>query len=130
MERSGTAANFKNIRDLVVAEQFLNNCHSRLALFLRERKCKTLSEMAEVADGFLEAQRQRNLLVFREKCESGDTKAKEGYSFNKPPIKCFVCNKTGHKASDCRSTTEQLFYVHCRRKGHDLKSCRRKDGGQ
>lgn len=56
VETSGTAANFKDLRDLVVAEQFLNKCHSRLALFLRERKCKTLSEIAEAADGFLEAQ--------------------------------------------------------------------------
>ncbi|KAM7298834.1 uncharacterized protein ISCGN_019402 [Ixodes scapularis] len=123
VELSGTASNVEGLRDLVVAEQFLNNCHSRLALFLRERKCKTLSETAEVADSFLEAQRQRNLLVFGEKTELGDTRGKEVNTTNKPQVKCFVCDKPGHKASDCRSKPKQLYCVYCSRTGHDAKTC-------
>ncbi|XP_040071599.1 uncharacterized protein LOC115314554 [Ixodes scapularis] len=123
MEMSETAGKFESVRDIVVAEQFLNNCHSQLALFVRERNCKTLSVMAEATDHYLEAQRQRNLLLFRKLPESEKSKGESGEATKKPPTRCLVCDKKGHKASDCLSKPTQLYCVYCRRPGHDLKTC-------
>ncbi|KAM7300387.1 uncharacterized protein ISCGN_020951 [Ixodes scapularis] len=106
VELSGTASTVEGLRDLVVTEQFLNNCHSRLALFLRERKCKTLNETAEVADSFLEAQRRRNLLVFGEKTELGDTRAKEVNTTNKP---LWFNVKNGYGFINRNDTREDIF---------------------
>ncbi|KAH7970621.1 hypothetical protein HPB49_012461 [Dermacentor silvarum] len=41
IEMSQTGRDFHSVRDLIVAEQFMANCHSQLALFLREKNCKT-----------------------------------------------------------------------------------------
>lgn len=37
LEMSKTEKDFESVRNLIVAEQFLSNCHGRLALFLREK---------------------------------------------------------------------------------------------
>lgn len=67
LEVSKTDKKLSAVRDLLVAEQFKDKCHDRLALFLRERNCRKLEELAEAVDHFLLAQRQSNLLIFREK---------------------------------------------------------------
>lgn len=103
LEMSETDEDFASVRNLIVAEQFLNNCHDRLALFLREKKCRTVKEMAEAADTFLEAQRQTNLLVFRTKSANNIPKEQEGFTYTQPPLRCFVCDRPGHRASDCRT---------------------------
>lgn len=51
---------------MIVAEEVLNNCNAWLAIFIRERDCKTVEEIAVAVDHFLEAHRQNNLLHFRE----------------------------------------------------------------
>ena len=76
---SHTERDFDSVRDLIVAEQFMVNCNSQLALFLREKNCKTLEAMAEAADIFMEAKRLKNLLTVRDKCEETSVKA-EGTS--------------------------------------------------
>ncbi|XP_037526334.1 uncharacterized protein LOC119403475 [Rhipicephalus sanguineus] len=70
VEMSKTEKEYSAVRNLVVAEQFINSCHDKVALFLREKNCRKLEEMAEAADNFLEAQRQTNLQIFREKAEN------------------------------------------------------------
>lgn len=125
VEMSKVDKEYASVRDLIVAEQFISKCHDRVALFLREKNCRKLEEMAEAADQFLEAQRQSNLLVFREKAENGMA-VKSGSTTSKTSVQCFVCNKIGHKASDCRARTKQPYCGHCRRAGHDTQVCTKK----
>lgn len=125
VEMSKTEKEYSSVRDLIVAEQFLNQCHNRVALFVREKNCRKLEEIAEAADNFLEAQRQSNLLVFRDKSENGSS-GKCGSTAGKSSTRCFVCDKTGHRAADCRARTRQPYCDYCHKTGHDIKACTRK----
>lgn len=129
VEMANQGKTFNAVRDLIVAEQFLNNCHSRLALFLRERNCKTVDEASEAADHYLEAQRQHNLLVFKERLEQNPGKETNEKPGVKSQVRCFICDKIGHKTSDCRVKTKQPYCEYCRRYGHDVQSCRRNEPG-
>lgn len=57
IEMDEQAKTFHAMRDLMVAEQRLNNCHSCLSLLRCERNCITVEQMADTADHFMEAQR-------------------------------------------------------------------------
>ncbi|CAN8017415.1 unnamed protein product [Ixodes persulcatus] len=60
---------YEEIRDQMIGEQFVRNCHPRLAVFLKERSYKTISALVEMADHFLEAQCQPNLANFRKEAK-------------------------------------------------------------
>lgn len=103
---SGIHKMFDSIRNLHVAEQFLKNCSDKLAVFMRERSCKTVVQMSEECDHFMEAQRRSNLCPFREKL--GDPTAQGECRYDKdspksPQTKCFLCDRVRHGASKCRS---------------------------
>lgn len=127
IEMSQTERNFDSVRDLIVAEQFMANCSSQLALFLREKNCKTLEAMAEAADIYIEAKRLKNLLIVQNKSEDTTGKAKL-ISSPRAEMQCFVCGRKGHKASDCRSKPKQVFCTNCRKWGHDVKGCQKMTG--
>ncbi|XP_075733426.1 uncharacterized protein LOC142775667 [Rhipicephalus microplus] len=128
VEMSRTGKEYSALRNLIVTEQFLRNCHHRLALFLREKNFNKLEDMAEASDNFLEAQRQVNLLVFREKVESKSNTEKSGSYSERGAVRCFVCGKMGHRASECRSRSKQPFCGYCQKAGHDSKTCSKKNG--
>ncbi|KAH9368018.1 hypothetical protein HPB48_021679 [Haemaphysalis longicornis] len=66
VELSSIDKTFDNLADLLITEQLLSNCHRKLAMFVRERNCKTLSETATAADHFMDAQKQNHLLIFED----------------------------------------------------------------
>jgi len=47
--------NFDGLMNLIVREQYLESCPLQLAIFLRERKPKDLSELASLAEQYLDA---------------------------------------------------------------------------
>ena len=52
---AGADKSFNGVKDLLLQEQFINASQTDLALFLKERKPGNISEMAELAEQYLEA---------------------------------------------------------------------------
>ncbi|XP_040075237.1 uncharacterized protein LOC120847507 [Ixodes scapularis] len=132
VETGEIAKTFEALKDLIVAEQFLKYCHPMLSVFLKERNCKTLENMAVTADHFLEAQGQTNLAKRNNdslNSNKGGDRSKEDTRI--PPTargrsQCFLCNKPGHKAADCwASTKAQRLPVcwRCGKTGHKAAAC-------
>ena len=55
MELGKVTETFEGLRDLLLREQFLNASNKNLVLFLKERKIKSINEMAELAEQYREA---------------------------------------------------------------------------
>ncbi len=77
------------LRDAVVLEHFLNLLPAEVRVWVQEHKPKTSEAAAQLADNYLQAQR--------------DSVVSEGRELSTPnPIVCAKCNKRGHKARNCR----------------------------
>ena len=55
VDMSGCVKEYKDLADLLIREQFVNTCSAEMALFLRERVPKNISEMVKLAEQYLEA---------------------------------------------------------------------------
>lgn len=96
---------FEGLRDHVISEQFLRCCNQKLAVFLKERECKTLSSIADTTDRFFEAQGINNIGKGADEAKSMNKP--NIVSLNKRPPTCFLCNRKGHTAPDCRGAPPQ-----------------------
>lgn len=127
---------YGDFRGLMLKEQFLNDCHQDLALFLKERKSETTAEMLELADHFQEAQQRKNLgkqaAPHGKEADAQDGKKKDGKTDGKTgikpqPLRCFLCNKLGHRAAECRSSFQKnqksTSCWRCRSDGHRANDC-------
>ncbi|XP_040064309.1 uncharacterized protein LOC120838441 [Ixodes scapularis] len=134
VDLSETAKDFDALRNLLLTEQFICGAPPpppppppKLSLFLRKRKSKELGDMAELADRYLEAQQQET----HGKGGGADeaTRAKQGArpsGSSRPPRRCFLCDKTGHLAADCRagfSTKKPIACRQCGKTGHAASQC-------
>jgi len=103
----------------------------QLVIFLRERKPKDLSELARLAEQYLDAHAGRKKEwpkkpVFRGHLSS-TSERKFGSSGRserivKPEIgrECFNCGKTGHLARDCEVVQK---CTRCGKVGHNSRNC-------
>lgn len=133
IEIAGIDKTFEALRDNVLVEQFLLTCSSKLAIFLRERDCQGLDDVAAKADLFLEAQGQPSTSK-----QKGDEMAIKESAVGKgnhrkgdvqKSIRCFLCGKSGHRAENCRSSAQErrvLLCWNCGRSGHKADACREK----
>lgn len=112
VEMAEVAKTFEALRDAVLVEQFLVTCSSKLSVFLRERECRDLDKVASKADVFLEAQVQHGTSKLK-----GDESVKNSNaashrdtitSAGRRVLRCFLCNRIGHKAENCRSRPPRL----------------------
>ena len=116
---SGCVEEYKEIADLIIREQFVNTCSAEMALFLRERVSKNISEMVKLVEQYLEAhgirlQGRQKLMKkpsghsqkFKDpsKAEQKETDKNEG--------RCYVCHKQGHLAKNCRQAKNQQQRKH------------------
>lgn len=133
IEIAGIDKTFEALRDNVLVEQFLLTCSSKLAIFLRERDCQGLDDVAAKADLFLEAQgqpstsKQRGDEIGNKQSAISEGNRRRGEA--QKGIRCFLCGKSGHRAENCRSSAQGkrvLLCWNCGRSGHKADVCREK----
>lgn len=123
IEMASVPKTFEDLRDHVIGEQFLRCCHPKLVVFLKERECKTLDIMADATDRYLEAQNYSNIGKVPDE-EKPHIKSSVSLP-NKPQLRCMLCNRPGHRASDCRTSTRPVLKCNsCGKVGHKAENCR------
>ena len=114
VDMSGCVKEYKDLADLLIREQFVNTCSAEMALFLRERVPKNISEMVKLAEQYLEAHGMS--LQERQKQtkkpsghhqKSKDPSKTEQKETDKNEGRCYVCHKQEHLAKDCRQAKSQ-----------------------
>ena len=92
----------------------MNTCSAEMALFLRERVPKNISEMIKLAEQYLEAhrislqERQKPTKKPSGHCQKPKDPSKtEQKEADKNEGRCYVCHKQGHLAKDCRQAKAQ-----------------------
>ena len=94
--------------DLIVREQFTSSCPKDLSIWLKQSSPKTLYELSRLADRCLEVRNQKlssKEVIKRDNARVGVKNNHSGF----PPasiLKCFLCNRVGHQAIDCRVKPE------------------------
>ena len=127
-----------SVVDLVVREQFTSSCSKDLSIWLKQSNPKTLDELSRLADQYLAARNQKLSSKEVIKRESARAGVKDNYSGFPPSstLKCFLCNRVGHRAIDCRVKPERGRNEHnrparhavtcyqCGKIGHKWRFCR------
>ena len=123
--------NVEKLQDLLLREQFLSACSKDHATFLKERNPANIKEMGHYADQYVEAhggwegshpkgnngkhnQKNRNNYDQSQsktgKSPEQNYKGKQPASRNDNDVKrCFICNKPGHFARDCKTNKTMAF---------------------
>ena len=94
--------------DLIVREQFTSSCSKDLSIWLKQSNPKTLDELSRLADQYLAAPNQKLLSKEVIKRDGARAGVKDNHSRFLPAstLKCFLCNRVGHRAIDCRVKPE------------------------
>jgi transposase InsO family protein len=101
MELAGIEKTIEGLQALIIREQFLSTCTKELELFLRERAITELSELAKLAEQFIDAHRSKTKGISG--VEKQVKPSVEKIDSRKGAIvkRCYVCNKEGHIAKNC-----------------------------
>ena len=79
----------EEVRDLVVREQILNTLPEHIRIWVKEHKPATSMEAAQLADDYVQAQRQDQDVATRMRS-----------------VRCHKCQQMGHMARDCAVTVK------------------------
>ncbi|KAH7986863.1 hypothetical protein HPB49_026263 [Dermacentor silvarum] len=108
VEMTHTERTYDSLRDAMIAEQFLGRCSASLRVFLKEGNFKTLATLSKNADCFKEAHNLTNLGGEKFSDEFAlDCARKTATAAPRTPNQCFLCDKAGHRASECWSRTKE-----------------------
>lgn len=102
---------FNGLRELMIEEQFVKGCSPALRVFLKERNCRTIQELSQAADKFVEAQSLLNFGRERPEKEAAQGSGLRAEQTKKTPrgdIRGFLCDK-GHRAAECFSRTKSNY---------------------
>ena len=129
---------FMGVIDLIVREQFTSSCSKDLSIWLKQNNPKTLDELSWLADQYLAARDQKlssKEVIKRDSARAGVKDDHSGF----PPastVKCFLCNRVGDRAIDCRFKPEggrneynrlarhAVTCYQCSEVGHEKRFCR------
>ena len=94
---------------LIISKQFTNSCPKYLSIWLKQSNRRTLDKLLRWADQYLAGRNQK--LSSKEVIKRNNTRVgvKNNHS-GFPPVstlKCFLCNRVGHQAIDCRVKSEE-----------------------
>ena len=114
VELAGFNKNFDNLKDLILREQFMRKCHFDLRMFLKERGPRSLCETVTLTEKYLAAHGGPMFKpkVMRVKQNDNQYPVEENKVPNGPiggfpssfERRCFLCNKVGHIAKNCRTS--------------------------
>ena len=125
IEMSKISETFDDLFDLILRDQLLHVCNYDLLVFLKQNVPKTAEELCTLADQFREARNASatNLCskVIKKSSEEGKSKSPgKSTEVTKPQTqtdkskyvpfaerKCYLCNKKGHIASQCRKSSDR-----------------------
>ena len=99
---------FVGVVDLIVRKQFTSSCSKDLSIWLKQSNPNTLDELSRLADQYLAARNQKLSSKKVIKRDSARVGVKDNHSGFPPAstLKCFLCNRVGHRAIDCRVKPE------------------------
>ncbi|RUS84404.1 hypothetical protein EGW08_007788 [Elysia chlorotica] len=121
---SDTEQMYDSLLDLFVREQFMDASPTDLSIHLREKRLRSLDELAREADAYLVA-RNRQMCKSKSSTQGNNGPAKSNGGEHKTAV-CFKRNKAGHRAADCKTNINVRSDVRCfkcRKVGRKAEAC-------
>ncbi len=122
---------YEGLRDLIIFEQFINMSGKDLAIHLRERSYKTLEDMAEDAQKYLQAHGKTMASGSEGSRNIGQKDSTENKIDGRVKDKCGNCGFSGHTSQLCRSKGggDEMRCGICKKFGHKSNTCRWRNQG-
>jgi len=125
IDSANVEKDFDGLMNLIVREQYLEGCPVQLAIFLTERKAQDLSELASLAEQYLDAHESNKKKWPKKPMFKGETKFERSSRSDRivkseTGRECFNWGKTGHLARDCEVAQK---CTRCGKVGHISRNC-------
>ena len=90
---------YEGLKTLIVQEQYLSTCPKEMAMHLKEGKPKTLTELGDVAENYIEA--HATDIVFGLDPRLPKFRSAPSTTASSPARRCYLGGKVGHVQSQC-----------------------------
>ena len=117
---------YEEFKSLIVREQFLHQCSKDLAVHRKERVYRSMAELCNQADRYLEARGQTLSSTVNASTHSDKGQEKDIAPGRRHHRECYKCGRLGHTRAECRMQgggSEQQC-TNCNILGHNTDLCR------